>query len=228
MKKKKQDEAVLRIHPFPMLIAQTLQLASFSVSASPGAVQVLAKSALVFAAMSLECAATACLELTQIPKEPHSKVDRTLSVIDKFDMLHWFAVRAPLNRGQQVVQKVSDLVAARNELVHARVRRKPFGTTRKITVGEKIDVGHDKAAWNSLRIPKDELSWNSDHAKLAITAVVEFLNYFFFEACKIDDKKIAQMLCTSSGDVIMFTQWEREILSSAEHGFGLKLRFLGL
>lgn len=227
MNQKKQDEAILRVHPFPTLIAQTLQLADFACGASPGAVQVLAKAALVFAAMSLECAATSCLELAKIPKEPHGKIERSLSVVDKFDVLHWFAVRTALDRGRQAVQKVADLVSARNELIHARVKREPFGAIREYVVGEGVEAGSDRETWNALRIPKDERSWNGEHATHAITAVVEFLNYFFFEACKLEQKKVVQMLCTSSGDVILKTPWESEVLSTAEHRFGLKLRFLG-
>jgi hypothetical protein len=228
MNKKKQDEATVRVHPFPTLIAQSLQLTALAHDASPGAVQVLANSALVFAAMSLECAATSCLEFTKIPNAPHSKIDRTLSVIDKFDLLHWLAVRAPLDRGQLAVQKIDDLVQARNGLVHARMKRQPFGAIREFAAGEEDEVESDKALWNALRIPKDERSWNGEHAKRAITAAVEFLNYFFFEACKIDEKKVTQMLCTSSGDVIFHTEWESQVLSSAAPRFGLKLRFLGL
>jgi hypothetical protein len=227
MNRKKQDEATVRVHPFPTLIAQSLQLTVLAHEESPGAVQVLANSALVFAAMSLECAATSCLEFTKIPKAPHGTIDRTLSVIDKFDLLHWLAVRAPLDRGQLTVQKIDDLVKARNRLVHARMKRQPFGAIRKFAVGEEVEVGSDKALWSALRIPKDERSWDGEHAKHAITAVVEFLNYFFFEACKTDEKKVAQMLCTSSGDVIFKTPWESQVLSSAAHRFGLKLRFLG-
>jgi hypothetical protein len=223
----KQDEAILRVHPFPTLLAQTLQLTDFAASASPGAVQSLAKAALVFAAMTLECAATSCLELTKMPKEPLGKIDRTLSVIDKFDVLHWFAVRAPLDRGNSKVQKIGDLVSARNGLVHPRVKREPFGESREYAAGEQIEAGYDKTDWNALRIPKDERSWNGEHARHAITAAVEFLNYFFFDACKIEQKKVVQMLSTSSGDVIFHTEWESQALAGA-HRFGLKLRFLGL
>jgi len=230
---KKQDEkarrgdAILRTHPFPTLIAQTLQLACLAEDASPGAVQVLAKSALVFAAMSLECAATSCLELTKIPKGPHGKIDRSLSLIDKFDVLHWFATRAALDRGHRRVQKISDLVLARNRIVHARVERESIGASREYVVGEGVETGHDKGTWNALGIPKDELSWNGEHARLAITAAVEFLNYFFFEACKIEQKKVLAMLCTSSGDAIFHKPWESQVLSSAKPKFGLELRFLG-
>jgi hypothetical protein len=228
MKQTQEDEATVRVHPFPTLIAQCVQLTTLAHDASPDAVQVLANSALVFAAMSLECAATSCLEFTKIPKAPHGAIDRTLSVIDKFDLLHWLAVRAPLDRGQLAVQKIDDLVKARNRLVHARMKRLPFGAIRKFAVGEGVEVESDKALWSAIRIPKDERNWDCEHAKHAITAAVEFLNYFFFEACKIDEKKVAQMLCTSSGDVIFRTPWESQILSSAAHRFGLKLRFLWL
>jgi hypothetical protein len=223
---KKQGEAILRIHPFPTLIAQALQLASFAGSAHPGAAQVLAKSAIVFASMSLECAATSCLELTGIPKGPHGKIDRTLSVVDKFDMLHWLAVRTPLDRGRLTVQKIDDLVAARNMLVHPRVRREPIGACRHYAAGEGIDAGFDKTAWNALRIPKDERSWSGEHAENAIVAVVDFMNYFYFEACKIEQKRVVQMLCTSSGDAIFLTPWESEAISAAEERFGFKLRFV--
>lgn len=121
MNKKKQDEATVRVHPFPTLIAQSLQLTALAYDASPSAVHVLANSALVFAVMSLECAATSCLEFTKIPKEPHGTIDRTLSVIDKFDLLHWLAVRASLDRGQLAVQKIDDL--GRNTTIIGRFRR---------------------------------------------------------------------------------------------------------
>lgn len=228
MKKKMQDEATVRVHPFPTLIAQSLQLTTLAHEAGPDTVQVLAKSALVFAVMSLECAATSCLEFTKIPKAPHGKIDRTLSVIDKFDLLHWFAVRAPLDRGQLALQKIDDLVNARNEIVHARIKRQPFGPIREFAAGEEVEVGFDRTLWNALRIPKDERSWDGEHAKHAITAAVEFLNYFFFEACRIEEKLVAQMLCTSSGDAIFHTPWESHVLSGAASRLGLKLRFLGL
>lgn len=228
MGRKKQGAAVLRVHPFPTLIGQALQLTGLAGSASSGAVQVLAKSALVFAAMSLECAATSCLELVRIPKDPHGRIDRALSVIDKFDLLHWFSVRTPLDRGKHMVQRIDDLVSARNGLVHARVSREPFDASREWVVGEEVEVGSNKAVWNALRIPKDERSWDGEHAKLVIAAVVEFLNYFFLDACKIEQKKVIQMLCTSSGDVIFRTEWESQMLSDAAHRLGIRLRFLGL
>ena len=226
MKKKKHVDAVLRVHPFPTLIAQTLHLVELASGADPAGIQVLAKSAVVFAAMSLECAATSCLELAKIPEQPFSKIE-TLSVLDKFDMLQWFATRTPLDRSRQVVQKIRDLIAVRNGLVHARVKREPFGPVREFAAGEGFEAPVDKSLWNSLRIPKDERSWHGEHAKHAITAAVEFLNYFFFEACKLEQNTVVQMLSTSSGTVIFQTPWEKEILSEAERRFGLKLRFLG-
>jgi hypothetical protein len=226
MNQEEQEEAVLRVQPFPTLIAQALQLTELARKASPGEVQVLAKSVLVFAAMSLECAATSCLELAAIPKGPYGKIERALSVVDKFDMLHWLAVRAPLNRGQRLVQEIDDLISIRNGLVHARVRRESLGVRRAYVVGEQVEAGFNKALWSALRVPKDERSWSSEHAERAITTTVEFLNYFFFEACKIDQKKVTQMLCTSSGDVIFHTPWESHVLSDAVRRLGLSLRFL--
>lgn len=222
------DEAVLRVHPFPTLVAQTLQLAGLAIGAAPGVVQVLAKSSLVFAAMSLECAATSCLELARIPKGPHGKIDRALSVVDKFDVLHWLSARRPLDRGQHIVQRIDELSLARNGLVHARVKRQPMGPIRGYVVGDELEAGHEQAHWNALRVPKDERLWRGEDAKHAITAVVEFLNYFLFEACAIEQKTVVQMLCTSSGDAAFLTPWESQVLSSAEPTFGLKLRFLGL
>ena len=115
----------------------------------------------------------------------------------------------------------------RNLLVHARVERQPFGPIREYAVGEGFEAASDKSLWNALRIPKDERSWDSQHAKHAITAAVEFLNYFFFDACKLEQKQVVRMLTTSSGTVISFTPWEKAVLSGAAKRFGLKLRFLG-
>ena len=234
-KKRKQNakagvatgEAILRVHPFPTLLAQAIQLADFAGVAEPGSMQVFAKSAVVFAAMSLECAATSCLELTTLPSGPFGKIDRTLSVIDKFDLLLWFSTRNSLDRGLQTVQKVDNLVSLRNEIVHSRVKRQPFGPIRSLTVGEGVLANADEELWNELRIPKDEINWTGDHAKQVVVAVVEFLNYFFFEACKMDPKSVVQMLCTSSGDAVLFTKWQSQVLSSARDRLGLKLRFVG-
>ena len=107
MTEKIQTKAILSIHPFPTLLAQTFQLLEFASDADPAAVQVLAKSALVFAAMSLECAATSCIKYANIPERPFAKMD-TLSVLDKFEMLQWFATRTPLDRKRHVVQKIGD------------------------------------------------------------------------------------------------------------------------
>jgi hypothetical protein len=125
MNPKQPEPAILRIHPFPTRLAQTLQLTELAIGAGPGTVQVLANSAIAFASMSLECAATSCLEFAKLPKRPLGKIDR-LSVLDKFDLLHWMAVRMPLDRGLPLTQKMDDLVSARNELVHARMKRVPI------------------------------------------------------------------------------------------------------
>lgn len=223
-----ENEVIVRVHPFPTLVAQSLQLTALARDAPAGALQVLASSALVFAAMSLECAATSCLEFTKIPKAPRSTVDRTLSIVDKFDLLHWLAVRSPLDRGRPEVQRIDDLVKARNRLVHARMTRQPFGAIRTFVAGEEVEIKSDKTLWNALQIPKDERRWSGEHAARAIKAVVDFLNYFFLDACKIENKSAALMLCTSSGDVVLLTPWESQILSDVAHSLGLRLRFLGL
>lgn len=226
-KKTRQSEAILRVHPFPTLIAQAIQLADLAGREVPGDVQVFTKAALVFTAMSLECAATSCLELAMLPDSPQGKIDRALGVLDKFDMLQWLSTHTPLDRGQCVVQKVQDLVDARNQLVHARVKRESFGPVRHYVVGAAFEAPHDKSLWNALRIPKNERSWSGEHAKLAIKAAVEFLNYFFFDACKLEQKAVVPMLSTSSGTAVAFTPWERQVLGGTEQRFGLKLRFLG-
>lgn len=225
MNQNKQGQAILRVHPFPTLLAQSLQLADLARVASPGAKQSLAKSAIVFAAMSLECAATSCLELVKLPKGPHGKIERC-GVLDKFDVLHWFATRVPLDRGRQVVQKIHDLIRVRNDLVHSRVRRLPFGKIREYVAEEGLEVDPDVSTWAALGIPKDEREWNDEHTIAAIGATVDFLNYFFLEACKLEKSKVAQMLCTSSGTVVFLTPWESQALSIAERQFGLKLHFL--
>jgi hypothetical protein len=154
-------------------------------------------------------------------------MERSLSVLDKFDLLHWLATRSAMERGRLVVQKIDDLIRVRNALVHARVQKEPFGIVREYDAGEQIDVNYDKANWNALGIPKNERDWNDEHTETVIISAVDFLNYFFFEACKLQESAVAKMLCTSSGEVILHTQWESEALSIGEHRFGIKLRFLG-
>jgi hypothetical protein len=219
----------VNINPFPMLLAEAISLDCLAHTTDIEiAESVLAKSAITSAALTLECAAHCCMERLDMSKHLIEKLDRELETLQKYDMLHWTLTKQPLDRGIAPVQRAHELIKIRNSLVHRKIIRKEFEIPKNLEDGYAAIFDIQLPPWPMIGIPGNPVYWKAAHSQAVIKVVIEFLNYFFVDACNIGRNTLATMLCTSSGMVWYLNEWEAGMLKTVNDLYGVSILFLDL
>ena len=198
------------------------------------------RNAILSAGLAIECAANCCLEHLST----HPAADDDLERLRPLAKLDLYLMSSPcstrLDRDNTYVRKAANLVSIRNSYVHARVVTKEY-----ISTGQDLaETGNSKKNWTPIMIPRNQSRWRVEHTRNAATALVDFLNYFFFVVGPFDDGRprdcrMVNQILSSEFD----SQWEKtptegrlpmfEIGSEGIHGelsdeWGLDFAFLGM
>lgn len=191
-----------------------------------------ARASISAATLTLECGANCLLETLAVPSGLREDLDRmpTLSKYDASLRLRGFG---GLDRGRSEVQKVVELVRARNDFVH------PKGRNIKTDIGALKERGklvtmpmelHGEI-WKGLGIPRRSLFWSAESALSVLKALAEFLGYVFAELMSASPDEANQILVSrvELGDVQIrsqFEEFERELMEALHHG--VDVRCLGV
>jgi hypothetical protein len=194
--------------PFPGLLADAMLLDQMSIAGIPGqkeSSRILAKAAIINAAIAVECAASSCVLRIPGMSATVSKRLEKLPTFEKYDLVHGFSRKGPVNFENPHFKKMKELVQLRDDLVHPKPKSKSaaFVTERdqKTALGKLEPV---QGRLKELDIPRDPSTWTSDDSKSVIKAVVEFMNYYFLDACGLHPALVSQALCyTSGGDAMV-------------------------
>lgn len=191
-----------------------------------------ARSSVIAAALSVECAANCLIHSLELSATLRTELDK-LSPLAKIETYLQLSGFGNLERGRVEVQRMKELIAARNEYVHSKV------ATIRAVVEEPKDSGHewhvpfsiDGEHWSALKIPKKAIFWSNTNSQATLLAIAEFFRYLFVELMKSTSEQLHGILPSriQVGDVHMlavFDEFKREIAGARE--FGADFSFLGL
>jgi len=191
-----------------------------------------ARASVIAAALSVECAANCLIHSLELSATLRAELDKlpALAKVETFLLLSEFGA---LDRGRVEVQRMKELITARNEYVHPKV------TAIEAVVEEPKDAGHewhvplsiDGEHWSGLQIPKKAMFWSNANSQTTLRAIAEFFRYLFVELMKSTSEQLHRILPSriQVGDMHMlavFDEFKREIAGASE--FGADFSFLGL
>lgn len=191
-----------------------------------------ARSSVIASALSIECAANCLLGSAELPTALLNDLDR-LSPLSKIDSALRLKAISKLDRGRNEIQKVAELIKARNEYVH------PRATTIRAGIALPEDAGKDwlfpmtleGENWTALGIPKKSMFWSKNSSLAALKAISEFFKYVFVELLNASDDDLHHILpaLMQLGDVqilAVFEEFRSELKSALE--FDVDFSFFGL
>lgn len=145
---------------------------------APGTKLRYARISVLSSALAIEAAANSCFERVSFPPAVLKKIERTLGTLDKFDM---FSValfqKSKFDRGCLATQRIGDLIDVRNDYVHPKITPRQ-AVHRDAAKGQ---ISFECGIYDFLKIQKSPRGWSETTAKSVLTAVDEFLTYFFLK-----------------------------------------------
>lgn len=140
----------------------------------------------------------------------------------------------PIDPGSHAVQRVAELVKARNDHVHPKSYNIPaeLNTPEDGDTHWMLPMWLEGELWPHLKFPKRPMFWSSDCSRIALQAVADFYRYVFKTLMKIDDDELQHMLGSRveiGGTMVMpavFDEVRFELEGAKE--WGADFEFLGV
>jgi hypothetical protein len=149
------------------------------------------RASIVNSILLLECGANCLIESLKLPSKLFNDIDK-IAFISKFEFfLIQHNIKETFDRGCSEVQAISDLKSIRDALVHPKVKKQDM-----VKISENCwsaDFGESQ----HLSLPRDQHSWEKEHAIVALKAVNQFYNKYLLEWCGFSQKLIVDLLLSS-------------------------------
>lgn len=191
-----------------------------------------ARASVLASALSVECAANCLLTSLDLSRPLFSEMDR-LTPVAKIEAYLRLRAITGFNRGSNVVQRVAELVRARNDHVHPKTTAIPASVTELRDGGENwiLPFNIEGEHWDQLRIPKRSMFWSDSSSLAALSAVTSFFTYLFVTLLKANEDELHRVLASrlEIGDahiLAVFDEIRIELQSTAAHG--VDFSFFGL
>ena len=183
-----------------------------------------ARASITASFLSIESCANILLQSLDISKKMRNDLDRlpALSKMEAYSLLE--NVSCNFDRGDNRVQKVSELIQARNDFVHPKSRNISSDIGEPQDGGDVwiLPMGLEGVQYKELKIPKCALFWNADNSFSVLKTVFDFYEYIFEKLVPIDDKKSHLLLNrVEFENVIMpntFSEFDMELSKAKELG----------
>jgi hypothetical protein len=190
-----------------------------------------ARASISASSLSVECFANCLLSIVELPKKLSEDLDK-LPPVPKIEV----ALRLrglEFDRGRTEVQKIAELIKARNEFVHSKA------TEMEATLDLPKDAGSEWMVpikmtgehWQALGIPKQAMFWSKENSLSSLSAVSSFYRHIVVDLMKANEELISRTFISrvEFGNVLMPGVYDefREQLAFASK-FGLDFSFLGL
>lgn len=147
------------------------------------------RAAVIACALAVESCANCLLDSLDISSQSASELERlpTITKLDVSIRLHTSGLKS-IDRGDNQVSKIAELVKVRNEFVHPKRQTldAEWGVDPEDPEGYKIEVEYSEKFHQQLGIPKTGLHWNSGHAISAAEATFEFFDFLFRDLLQLD------------------------------------------
>lgn len=148
------------------------------------------RATVVFAALSLEAGANACLETIEHAGCFRDDLDR-LPFLSKYEsILRFYVPGSQLDRGKLEIQSMQEIKKLRDDLVHPKRRSFPIEH-----VSDNL-YRRQSTLMNALGMSNDPLKWDEHDAGKVLVATVNFLNYYFTDALGWPVNKVCTSLFT--------------------------------
>lgn len=148
----------------------------------------LITSSILTATYSLEAAANCVLEALENPVN-----ERSYSTLEKFDLVLSHNTDKKINKGCKEYHGIKKLIDLRNESVHPKITTKKFQYGSEKSDGEfswyhKEMVKNPSKKSSIQNIHNEQGHWSVTDAKLAVKAVVDFLNIYVCDWWELDQE----------------------------------------
>ncbi|SUI63432.1 hypothetical protein [Shewanella baltica] len=188
------------------------------------------RSSICASVLSIENCANALFQQIEVSPQTLNDLDR-MPALSKIDMyLRVEHQLSGLDYGNNIVQKVKELLHVRNQFVHQK------GTKIKTDIGKPKDgmenwilpMDLEGKLHTELKIPKCSMFWSNIHAYEVLKAVFSFYNYLFSELVPLSEDDLTAVLMNR----IQFNNYvmpnlfdEMHIELEEAESIGLKLKF---
>lgn len=189
-----------------------------------------ARGSIVASSLSVECFANCLIAILQPSRSLANDLDK-LPSLSKIDVALRLQGSEQLDRGRVEVQKIAELIAARNEYVHPKASSIDAGVSMPQDAESEWIIPMSIAAEHhrGLGIPKLSMMWSKDDSFLTLSAISMFFRYVIVDLMKAGDDLINQFFISrlEFGNVQMPGVYDefRELLESASQ-LGLDFTFL--
>ncbi|EJE8521962.1 hypothetical protein P3656_19935 [Vibrio parahaemolyticus] len=155
-----------------------------------------ARSSICASVLSIESCANALLQQIDIAPQTLNDLDR-MPALSKIDMyLRVEHQLSGLDYGNNIVQKVKELLQIRNQFVHQK------GTKIKTGIGKPEDGNEnwilpmdlEGKLHKQIKIPKCSMFWSNYNAYEVLKAVFDFYNYLFHELVPLNEEELIPIL----------------------------------
>jgi hypothetical protein len=154
-----------------------------------------ARASVLASALSVECLANCLLTSLDISRSLFDELDR-LTPIAKIETYLGLRAVNGFDRGRAEVQRVAELVKARNDHVHPKASAITAAVSKPQDGGENwvFPFGLDGEHWNQLRIPKRSMFWSATSSLAALGAIAGFYTYLFTALLKATEDELHSIL----------------------------------
>lgn len=192
-----------------------------------------ARASICASSLSIECFANCLLEISDAPKMLKEEFDR-LSPLPKLEIaLHLQGLGEQLDRGRSEVQRISELVKARNEFVHSKLTVLDASIDGLKDIGSELEVSISMAGeqWKMLGIPKVAMFWSKRDSLSVLLAISLFYRHVLIDLVKVSEDQLIEALTSrvEIGDIAMlgvYDEFRKQIVAASE--FGVDFSFLGV
>ena len=154
-----------------------------------------ARASVIASALSIEWAANCLLGSAKLPGALSEEIDK-LRPLSKIDTALRLMSACKLDRGRNEVQKVSELIKARNDYVHPKAKKIEAGITSLEDAGEfwRLPMTLDGEHWTTIGIPKRAIFWSKASSLAALKAISDFFKYVFVDLLNANSNDLHGML----------------------------------
>lgn len=192
-----------------------------------------ARASILASALSVECVANCLLISLDTSRRLSEELDR-MSPLSKIEVYLKLNAKPALDRGDLKVSKISDLISARNDFVHPKVKGIPAKMNLPQDAGREwiFPFSIDGVHHSQLSIPKVPLFWSAQNAFEALKSISEFYRYLFCTLLNFDHKEMHDLLISriQAAGVHMPAVYDevRNLIHSAKEIDGVDFSYFGI
>ena len=217
---------------FELLADAILQHREATRTTEPFMMNRFARASILASALSVECVANCLLIALDTSQKLSDELDR-MSPLSKIEVYLKLKSKPALDRGNVKVARIADLISARNDFVHPKVKGIPATMSMPRDAGKDwmfpftIDGAHHK----QLPIPKVPLFWSAENSLVTLKAVEDFFRYLFCMLLKAEREEMHNVLISriEAGNVHIPAVYDeiRSIIQSVRD-IGVDFSYFGL